>query len=99
MESSVETMTKMLLAYPQEIKKITSKHRDHLLSQEIEAASQSIDQFLDTFQQLETAQKKFDRYVRGLSISFSPEKGASQILQSSESFKDWTEYVSKCMNE
>ena len=100
----MDSITKTLVAYRHHIKEITQKYPNSPISQEIERESQSIDAFIKSWYQLDKAQKKFEKYLEGANISFSPERKSSLTgllpgIQESESFKEWSDYVANCIGD
>jgi hypothetical protein len=102
MNESTDLIMKTLIGYRQQIQEITEKYPDQDVSIEIEKMSKQIDSFITNYRQLNRAQKRFDKYLQGLSFSYSPEIRGNIGLTSfseSSSFKDWTELLSGCVGD
>jgi hypothetical protein len=102
MNESTDLVMKTLIGYRQQIQELTGQYPDQDVSIEIEKMSKQIDSFITNYRQLNRAQKRFDKYLQGVSFSYSPEIRGSVGLTSfseSSSFKDWTELVSGCVGD
>jgi len=102
MNESTDLIMKTLIGYRQQIQELTEKYPDQDVSIEIEKKSKQIDNFITNYRQLDRAQRRFDKYLQGVSFSYSPElRGGVGLTSFSESnsFKDWTELVSGCVGD
>jgi hypothetical protein len=82
-------------AYRAQIKLITSKFPSQESAILIEQASIDLDHFIQNYQQLLKAQQKFERYMEGINLSFSPEQTGLASITKSPSFGEWTSLLGK----
>ncbi len=102
MNESTDLIMKTLIGYRQQIQEITEKYPDQDISIEIEKMSKQIDSFITNYRQLDRAQRRFDKYLQGVSFSYSPDlRGGVGLTSFSESssFRDWTELISGCVGD
>ena len=102
MNESTDLIMKTLIEYRQQIQEITEKYHDQDMSIDIEKMSKQIDSFITNYRQLDRAQRRFDKYLQGVSFSCSPElRGGVGLTSFSESssFRDWTELISGCVGD
>ena len=102
MNESTDLIMKTLIGYRQQIQEVTDKYPDQDVSISIEKMSKQIDSFITNYRQLDRAQRRFDRYLQGVSFSYSPElRGGVGLTSFSESisFRDWTELISGCVGD
>ena len=102
MHESAELVMSTLIGYRQVIKELTEKYPEQEASIEIEKMSKQIDKFIMNYHQLDRAQKRFDKYLQGISFSYSPERRGSVGLTSfpeSSSFQDWNGLVAGCIGD
>jgi hypothetical protein len=102
MNESTDMIMKTFIGYRQQIQEITDKYPDQDVSIEIEKMSKQIDSFITNYRQLDRAQRRFDKYLQGVSFSYSPDlRGGVGLTSFSESssFRDWTELISGCVGD
>ncbi len=102
MHETSDLMMNTLIGYRQQIQDITEKYPKEEVSMEIEKISKQIDSFILNYRQLDRAQRRFDKYLQGMNLSYSPERRGSVGLSSlpeSGSFKDWNDLVSGCVGD
>ena len=102
MNESTDLIMKTLIGYRQQIQELTGRYPAQDVSIEIEKMSKQIDSFITNYRQLNRAQKRFDKYLQGVSFSYSPELRGNVGLTSfseSSSFRDWAELLSGCVGD
>ncbi len=102
MNESTDLIMKILIGYRQQIQELTGRYPDQDMSIEIEKMSKQIDNFITNYRQLDRAQRRFDKYLQGVSFSYSPELRGNVGLTSfseSSSFRDWAELLSGCVGD
>jgi cytochrome c peroxidase len=102
MNESADLVMNTLIGYRKQVQEITARHIEQECSIEIEKISKYIDNFITNYRQLNRAQRRFDKYLQGMNLSYSPDLRENVGLanfSSSTSFKDWNDLVSGCIGD